>query len=221
MMSRTVGPFAALSGVVPAVQRHGPWVGRLQLSVRFANEAETAVMYTPPALARELGKVAARAPFHSILMGGRDVLSDVAFIVDALETASMALPVLLDTDGQRPEAIATVAPHVTLFQVCVRGGEPDAIVDRISATLEAAAAAGREHALVINVGAEASDAQTLRLVERAAAASADTVLVLHPEPGAGEGASLDSRWEMLLEQASALLRDTRLLTPLAASQARR
>ncbi len=221
MNSRTVGPFAALSGVVPAVQRHGPWLGRLQLSVRFADEAETAVMYTPPALARELRKVAGRAPFHSIVFGGRDVLADASFISDALERAAMALPVLLDTDGQRPEALATVVSHVALVQICARGSEPDAVVDRIVATLTAAASAQREHALVMIVGNDASDAQTLRLIERVAAASPATLLVLHPEAGPSDGPTLDSRWTMLLEQASGLLHDTRLLTPLAVPSTRR
>jgi hypothetical protein len=40
----TMGPAAALVGVLPAVQPQGIWTGRRQLAVRFAGEAETAVM---------------------------------------------------------------------------------------------------------------------------------------------------------------------------------
>jgi hypothetical protein len=45
---------AALAGVPSGVQTQGPWAGRRQLFVRFANEAETATMYTATALANAL-----------------------------------------------------------------------------------------------------------------------------------------------------------------------
>ena len=43
-------PSAALTGVPAGVQSQGAWVGRRQLFVRFAGEAETATMYTSQAL---------------------------------------------------------------------------------------------------------------------------------------------------------------------------
>ena len=47
-MAQVAGPTAALAGVPAGLQAQGVWVGRRQLFVRFAAEAETA---TPPACA--------------------------------------------------------------------------------------------------------------------------------------------------------------------------
>ena len=45
-MVRSTGPTAAIAGITPGVQGQGIWTGRRQLFVRFAGEAETAVLYT-------------------------------------------------------------------------------------------------------------------------------------------------------------------------------
>ena len=42
----TTPTFAALAGVPAGIQAQGLWMGRRQLFVRFAGEAETATMYT-------------------------------------------------------------------------------------------------------------------------------------------------------------------------------
>lgn len=52
---------AALSGVPAGVQSLGPWAGRRQLFVRFADEAETATMYLATALVREIGRQLSRS----------------------------------------------------------------------------------------------------------------------------------------------------------------
>ena len=54
MSIHEAGPSAALAGVPAGIQSQGAWAGRRQLFVRFAAEAETAVMYTADALAKEL-----------------------------------------------------------------------------------------------------------------------------------------------------------------------
>ena len=105
---------AALAGVPAGVQSLGPWAGRRQLFVRFAGEAETATMYVAPALARELERQQSRSAFHSIVIGGRDALGNVPFLLAAFALAKPALPVMLDTDGQRPEAIGALLPHLAL-----------------------------------------------------------------------------------------------------------
>ena len=71
-MVKVAGPTAALAGVPAGIQSQGVWVGRRQLFVRFAAEAETATMYTSDALGSELKRQAARSVFHSISVCGRD-----------------------------------------------------------------------------------------------------------------------------------------------------
>ena len=51
VVNRPSGPTAALAGVPAGLQAQGVWIGRRQLFVRFAAEAETATMYTADALA--------------------------------------------------------------------------------------------------------------------------------------------------------------------------
>src|SRR5919205_3713001 len=102
-MAKTAGPTAALAGVPTGLQAQGVWVGRRQLFVRFAAEAETATMYTAQAIAQELKRAAARSAFHSISVGGRDPLANVEFLQAAFDAGTPPLPVMLDIDGQRPE----------------------------------------------------------------------------------------------------------------------
>ncbi|MDA1080580.1 MAG: hypothetical protein O2973_02720 [Gemmatimonadetes bacterium] len=49
MTESTPVPAAALAGVPAGVQAQGVWMGRRQLFVRFAGEAETATMYSATA----------------------------------------------------------------------------------------------------------------------------------------------------------------------------
>ena len=76
-------------------------------------------------------------------------------------------------------------------------------------TVAAAAKAGREHALVVCPAEDTSDAQILRIVEQAHAASDGTMIVVHPFPGP-DLRTLDRRWAALLEGAMALHGDVRL-----------
>lgn len=106
-MAHVAGPTAALAGIPAGLQAQGVWAGRRQLFVRFAAEAETATMYTADALANELKRSTGRSVFHSIAIAGRDPLANVEYLKVAFEKASSPLPVMLDTDGQRPRSSAS------------------------------------------------------------------------------------------------------------------
>ena len=220
----TPPPTAALAGIPSGLQGQGPWLGRRQIFIRFAGEAETATMYTAQALVNELRRATARSAFHSVAVGGRDVLANGEFLAAALDGLGAELPVLLSTDGQRPEALPEVGRRVALVQVTLDAAAPDPVAERAVATLRVAAHLGTEHALVLASGGAgaggaggppASDAQILRAVERAHAASGGTIIVVHPDP-AGDGRepdaprSLESRWIGLMERLVALHPDTRL-----------
>ena len=204
---------AALAGVPAGVQAQGVWAGRRQLFVRFAGEAETATMYTAVALVRELERQIARSKFHSISIGGRDPLANVNFLIAALEGAKPSIPVMLDTDGQRPDAFALIAPHLTLAQVTVEFVGPETMVTNAIETLAAAATAtGAKcaNALVLCPRDDTSDGQMLRIVEQAHRASPSTQIVIHPPTPTGEQPMLDRRWAALLDQAISTHEDTRL-----------
>jgi organic radical activating enzyme len=192
---------AALAGVPAGVQAQGVWAGRRQLFVRFAGEAETATMYTATALVREIERQLSRSKFHSLSIGGRDPLANVPFLQAALEAAPRHVPVMLDTDGQRPAAVLEIADRLALVQVTVEFTGPEAGIMHAVETLKAAAQAGRRHALVLSPREDTTDAQILRIVEQAASASAAVEVVIHPTMPTGEGLMLDRRWSTLLEQA--------------------
>ena len=211
-------PTAALAGIPSGLQGQGPWLGRRQVFVRFAGEAETATMYTAPALVNELRRATQRAAYHSIAVGGRDALGNAEFLAVALGALGGVLPVMLSTDGQRPEELARVERHVALVQVTLDPAAPDASAERALETLRRAARAGREHALVLGVGDGATDAQVARAVERAHAASGGTIIVIHPDPAGGDARGeaesarvVDARWTALMERLVAVHADTRLL----------
>lgn len=201
---------AALAGVPAGVQSLGPWAGRRQLFVRFAGEAETATMYVSTALARELVRQQTRSQFHSIVIGGRDPLGNVPFLLAALEQAKPAIPVMLDTDGQRPSELAALLPYLALVQVTVEFTGGDASVDHAISTLRIAAQAGVAHALTLVARDETADSQILRMVEGARGVSALTQVVIHPHQSTENMNTLDRRWATLLEQATAMHADTRL-----------
>ena len=209
-MVRVAGPTAALAGVPAGIQSQGVWAGRRQMFVRFAAEAETATMYTPDALASELKRQAGRSVFHSISVCGRDALANADFLAAAFEKWTPTLPVMVDTDGQRPEAIGQLKQHLKLVQTTLDFSGPDAMLDRVMKTLAAAAAAGTHHALVLTPRDETSDSQLLRLIEQVHAASAETIVVIHPMVGAERG-SLDRRWSTLLEHVGPVHSDVRVM----------
>jgi organic radical activating enzyme len=207
-MAKAAGPTAALAGVPTGLQAQGLWVGRRQLFVRFAAEAETATMYTAQAIAQELQRASKRSAFHSISVGGRDPLANVDFLKAAFEAEKAPLPVMLDIDGQRPEDIETLKKHVALVQVTLEGGTLDTSAERAMASLKAAADSGLEHAIVLAPGEQASDGQLLRIVEQSHAASAKTVVVIHPPYNTP--IDRDRRWVTLIERSAALHPDVRL-----------
>lgn len=205
---QTTSLTAALAGVPAGVQAMGPWTGRRQLFVRFAAEAETATMYTPDALSSELERVVARSVYHSISVSGRDPLANAVFLRAVFASRAAPLPLMLDCDGQRPEALETLLPHLTLFQVTLEGSTGDAVAERAVNALRIAAQAGVEHALVLSPEEKTTDGQLLRMVSQSHLASARTVIVVHPPDGTVEK---DRRWLTFMEQAAALHADTRLL----------
>ncbi len=201
---------AALAGVPAGVQAQGVWAGRRQLFVRFAGEAETATMYTSAALVREIDRQLSRSKYHSISIGGRDPLANEAFLIAALEAAKPVLPVMLDTDGQRPETLRTLAPFLALAQVTIEFWVPDATLANVIETIGEAARAKCAHALVLCPRDDTSDGQVLRVIEQAHGVSAETQVVIHPPSPTGDQPMLDRRWASLLDQAMATHPDTRL-----------
>lgn len=201
---------AALAGVPAGVQALGPWAGRRQLFIRFAGEAETATMYLAPALIRELERQLKRSAFHSIVIGGRDPLASVPFLTTALDAAKPTIPVMLDTDGMRPEELPALLGHLALVQVTVEFSGSEAALDHAIATLKVAAKGKVAHALVLVPREDTTDSVLMRLVEEAHAASAETQVVIHPWVTDDTTPVLDRRWATLLEQLLSVHADTRL-----------
>jgi hypothetical protein len=204
---------AALAGIPAGIQALGPWSGRRQLFVRFASEAETATLYTADALKGELKRLVARSRYHSIAVGGRDPLAESEYLVVALHGGA-PIPVMLAHDGQRPEALEPLLPSIALVQVEVDGTEQEPVLERACATLTLAADKQVKHALVIAPVADSSDALLLRVVERAAAASVRTEVVVHPP--VESLIDPDRRWILWLERATQVHDDVRVVPRLPA-----
>jgi organic radical activating enzyme len=172
-MAQVAGPTAALAGVPAGLQAQGVWAGRRQLFVRFAAEAETATMYTADALAQELKRLIGRSTFHSVSISGRDPLANAEYLCTAFAKHVPTLPMMLDTDGQRPAELGLVVKHLALIQVTLDGsaGAADASVERGLESLRIAARQGVEHALVLAPDERTSDGQLLRIVEQTHRAS--------------------------------------------------
>jgi len=201
---------AALAGIPSGVRSTGPWAGRRQLFVKFAHVAETATMFTADALRNELVKAAQRSAYHSICICGGDPLGEVDFLAAALDGGA-PLSVMLDHDGQRPEALERLIKSLALVQVTLAGDEAEDAVSRAMATIHFAADKHVAHALVLTAKADPSDGRLLRIVEQAKEASAETAVVVHPTI---DSLSEDRRWLLWLERASAVHGDVRLLPQL-------
>ncbi len=201
-------PTAALAGVPAGIQANGLWIGRRQLFVRFAAEAETATMYTAEALTNEVGRLIGRSTYHSISVSGRDPLSNGPFLIAAFQTNTPSLPVMLDCDGQRPDAIGSVSKFVALLQVTLEGSATDAVVERGVESLRNARASGVAHALVLAPDDSTTDGQLLRAISQAHVAAPQVAVVVHPP---SDGVQKDRRWLTFMEQAAALHADTRLV----------
>jgi organic radical activating enzyme len=201
---------AALAGIPSGVRSTGPWAGRRQLFVRFAGIAETATMFTADALRGELARLTQRSVYHSIAICGGDPLGEVDFLVAALEGGA-PLGVMLDHDGQRPEALDRVLGLLALVQVTLTGSEDDSRVARAMDTVRRAAEKHVAHAVALVPEASPSDGRLLRIVEQAKAASSETSVVVHPTT---ESMSSDRSWLAWLERATAVHGDVRLLARL-------
>lgn len=212
------GLSAALAGIPAGVQTLGPWSGRRQLFVKFADEAETATIYTADALRGELTRLTARSKYHSMAVVGRDALAEVEFLASAFSPKA-ALPLMLDHDGQRPEALDTLLSSLALVQVTMDGTEGAAAVERACATVALSARKHVAHAVALLPSETLSDGPLLRIVEQMHEASAEVQIVVHPL--AERALQHDRRWALLLQQAMAVHADVRILPrwPMAAAGA--
>jgi hypothetical protein len=205
---------AALAGIPAGIQRQGLWLGRRQLFVRFAGPAETAQMYTADALARELARGLARSVFHSVCVTGRDALGNPDFLAGSLRQLPPGVDVMVDTDGQRPEALAQLHPFLTLVQVTLEPPVATPALERAMETVRVASRTPCAHGVTIAGMDEASDADYLQIVEQTHDASPAASIVIHPGPSVERGA-LDKRWTTLMEHASGRHKDVRLFARLS------
>jgi hypothetical protein len=207
---------AALAGIPAGVQKLGPWSGRRQLFVKFADEAETATIYSAEALRGEVKRLIGRSRYHSIAVVGRDSLAEVEFLVTAL-SPNEGLPVMLDHDGQRPDALERLLQTLALVQVTLDGSEGAALLERACETIALAASKHVAHAVALVTADSLSDGPLLRIVEQVHEASGDAQIVLHPMME--RTPQHDRRWTLLLQQAMAVHGDVRILPrwPLAAA----
>jgi hypothetical protein len=212
-MAQMAGPTAALAGTPVGVQAEGVWEGRRQLFVRFAGEGETATLYTAAGLAGELERVAQRTRFHSICATGHDPLGSAVYLCTAFSRVPPA-PVMINTNGQRPEAVRELGDHITLVQVTPELDSGAEAIDLAMRTLAEAVSAGYQHALVLRPKVGTSDEDLVAIVGRAHGVSEGTIVVVHP-PDIGND-SPGRRWLVLLEQLSGAHDDVRLLPRLPA-----
>jgi hypothetical protein len=207
-MAQVAGPTAALAGVPGGLQAQGLWIGRRQLFIRFAHEAETATMFTADALGHELKRYATRSVFHSISVSGRDPLANLEFLEAVFSRHELPLPVMIDCDGQRPEALAAVVKKAALAQITVEGAGAEAALERVGEALKVASDAGVPHALVLCPDQQSTDAQLFRTIEQAHGVTQNVAVVVHPPVGIP--VERDRRWITFIERAAGLHPDVRL-----------
>lgn len=208
---------AALAGIPAGVQTLGPWTGRRQLFVKFAGEAETATIYTAEALRGELTRLTGRSRYHSVAIVGRDALAEEEFLVAAFNQAG-PLPLMIDHDGQRPQALEKLLHALALVQVSLDGSEGAAAIERVCATIALAAKKQVAHSVAIVPHETLSDAPLLRIVEQVHDASGDVQIVVHPM--VDREVERDRRWVLWLQQAMAVHSDVRILPRWPATAAR-
>jgi hypothetical protein len=167
------------------------------------------MMYTAEALTREVQRALERTQVHSICIAGRDALANDVFLVSSLKQLSSKIPVMLDTDGQRPNVIEKLQPFVQFIQFTVDTSIEEPALERIAESLRVCDKLGVASAVAIAGRDNASDSDYLRIVESVAAASGRVSIVLHPSP-AEERKPLDRRWSMLIEQATKRQPDVRV-----------
>jgi hypothetical protein len=199
------------------VQTVGPWTGRRQLFVKFAGEAETATIYTADALKGELTRLTGRSRYHSVAVVGRDALAEEEFLVAAFDQTG-PLPVMIDHDGQRPDALERLLHALALVQVSLDGSEGAAAVERVCATIALAAKKHVAHAVAIVPTESLGDGPLLRIVEQVHEASGDAQIVVHPI--VDREVERDRRWVLWLQQAMAVHADVRILPRWPATAAR-
>jgi hypothetical protein len=215
--SRLPSLSAALAGIPAGVQTVGPWTGRRQLFVKFAGEAETATIYTADALKGELTRLTGRSRYHSVAVVGRDALAEEEFLVAAFDQTG-PLPVMIDHDGQRPDALERLLHALALVQVSLDGSEGAAAVERVCATIALAAKKHVAHAVAIVPTESLGDGPLLRIVEQVHEASGDAQIVVHPI--VDREVERDRRWVLWLQQAMAVHADVRILPRWPATAAR-
>ena len=208
-MSSPAPVAAALAGVPVALQQHGVWSGRRQLFIKFAGPAETAMMYTADALTREVQRALERSRVHSICIAGRDALANDAFLVACLKQLTVTIPVMLDTDGQRPSALEQLRPYLQLVQVTVDTTIEEPALERVAESMKQCDGLGLAVGVAILGRDNASDSDYLRIVESVVGGNKKAMIVIHPSP-AEERKPLDRRWSMLVEQATLRHSDVRV-----------
>ncbi|MGH8528214.1 MAG: hypothetical protein ACREXY_29530, partial [Gammaproteobacteria bacterium] len=127
-----------------------------------------------------------------------------------LKLLNAKVPVMLDTDGQRPGVIERLQPFVQLIQITVDTTVEEPALERIAESVRVCDKLGLAAAVAIAGRDNASDSDYLRIVESVAAASTRTAIVMHPSP-AEERKPLDRRWSMLVEQATIRQPDVRVV----------
>jgi hypothetical protein len=116
---------------------------------------------------------------------------------------------MLDTDGQRPEAIPGLRQYLTMVQVTVDFPASKPIIDRAVESLAVAGGVGHMHALVLAPLADTNELQMLRVIEQAHRASEGTMIVVHPHD-LSDGSARDRRWSEFMDQALAVHADVRI-----------
>lgn len=169
-------------------------------------------MFTPDSLIRHIDRALERSRPHSISLAGRDPLAGASLLIATFQQKVPPVPVMLDGDVARPEAVAELAFALKLVQVTIDFGAPSAASDRALEMLAVAAQAKLEHGLVLPMREGVTDPVVLRLVEQASKVSTGTKIVVHPLPGE-EKRGLDRRYASLLEQAASVHSDVRLTLP--------
>jgi pyruvate-formate lyase-activating enzyme len=166
-------------------------------------------MYTADALTREVQRALERSRVHSVCIAGRDALANDVFLVACLSQLHAKVPVMIDTDGQRPAVLERLQPYLQLVQVTVDTAIEQPALEQVVESIKQCERLGLNAAVAIAGRDNASDSDYLRIVESVAEANPKAMIVMHPSP-AEERKPLDRRWSMLVEQATLRQQDVRV-----------